>query len=131
MTIASPPLVGVSTCVKDLNGFPFHATNQRYLIALSEICGALPMLIPALGARIDPADLAARLDGLVLTGSPSNVEPFHYDSEPAAPDILKDPARDATSQPATSATPSRRASTCVSISVTEVSVTSSSMTAPG
>lgn len=99
MTIASPPLVGVSACVKDLNGFPFHAVNQRYLVALSEICGVLPMLIPALGSRIDPTDLAARLDGLVLTGSPSNVEPHHYESEPAAPDIARDPARDGTTLP--------------------------------
>lgn len=94
-----PPLVGVSACVRAINTIPFHTVNQRYLIALTEVSGTLPMLVPALGERLDFEDLVSRLDGLVVTGSPSNVEPHHYGHERAADDILHDPARDATTLP--------------------------------
>src|SRR3546814_2921079 len=57
------------------------------------------MIVPALGERFDLARTAERLDGLLVTGSPSNIEPFHYGAEPAAPDILHDAARDATTLP--------------------------------
>jgi putative glutamine amidotransferase len=73
--------------------------NQRYILALAETAGVLPMIVPALGARLDFADLVKRLDGLLVTGSPSNVEPHHYGCCPAAPDILHDRARDATTLP--------------------------------
>lgn len=92
-------LVGVSTCVKEINTFHFHAVNQRYLLALSEAAGVMPLMVPALGDRIDFEDLASRLDGLLVTGSPSNVEPHHYGSERARDDILHDPARDSTTLP--------------------------------
>ena len=39
------------------------------------------------------------IDGLLLTGSPSNVEPRHYRGTPSAPGTLHDPARDATTLP--------------------------------
>ena len=38
-------------------------------------------------------------DGILFTGSPSNVEPHRYQGEPAAPGTLHDPARDATTLP--------------------------------
>ena len=99
-TIPEPaPIVGISACVRDVNGFPFHAVNQRYLVALTEASRVVPMIVPALGERLDLERMAERLDGLLVTGSPSNVEPFHYGAEPAAPDILHDPARDSTTLP--------------------------------
>ncbi len=61
--------------------------------------GGLPLLIPALGGRVDPEDLLDGLDGLLLSGSPSNVEPHHYDGPPAPPASARDPARDATTLP--------------------------------
>ena len=39
------------------------------------------------------------LDGVLLTGSPSNVEPHHYEGEPSRPGTAHDPARDATTLP--------------------------------
>ncbi len=39
------------------------------------------------------------MDGLLFTGSPSNVEPHRYQGEPSAPGTLHDPARDATTLP--------------------------------
>ena len=92
-------VVGISACVRQINNLPFHTVNQRYLTALVESAGVMPIVIPAVGCAIDFPDLASRLDGLLVTGSPSNVEPHLYGCERAAPDILHDPARDATTLP--------------------------------
>ena len=45
------------------------------------------------------ACLLDRLDGLLLTGSPSNVHPSQYGGEPSHPETLHDPERDATTLP--------------------------------
>jgi len=60
------------------------------------------MIVPAMAQRgfsdatID--SILDRLDGVLLTGSPSNVEPHHYDADPFSGD-LNDPDRDATTLP--------------------------------
>lgn len=99
MPEAEMPLVAVSACVKAMNTHRFHATNQRYLDALTEVSGCFPVLLPAVGAKADPSPLLDRISGLVLTGSPSNVHPDHYEDELSAPDVAIDPARDATTLP--------------------------------
>jgi putative glutamine amidotransferase len=45
---------------------------------------------------VDTDDILARIDGLLLTGSPSNVEPHHYAGEPSRPGTMHDPHRDET-----------------------------------
>ena len=60
---------------------------------------AAPVLIPALAEELGFDELLERLDGLLFTGSPSNVEPQHYQGPPSAPGTLHDPARDATTLP--------------------------------
>jgi putative glutamine amidotransferase len=97
-------LVGVTACrrIQDKN-FPGHWTAERYLRAVAEAAGAVPIQIPALGGTsLNDAQLHAlleRLDGLFLTGSPSNVEPRHYDGPPSAEGTAHDPDRDATTLP--------------------------------
>lgn len=93
------PLVGVPCCAQERNGHPIHVVGDKYVRAVVEAAGALPLAIPALGAAIDVVDLAARLDGLLVTGSPSNVEPHHYGGSPSREGTLHDPARDATTLP--------------------------------
>ncbi|HUC60620.1 MAG TPA: gamma-glutamyl-gamma-aminobutyrate hydrolase family protein [Alphaproteobacteria bacterium] len=93
------PLVGLPACIKDLNGVAFHAVGARYLDAVATFVGATPMIVPALGDAHDVAGLALRLDGLMLTGSPSNVEPRRYGGSASAPGTLHDPARDETTLP--------------------------------
>src|SRR5262249_36907227 len=61
--------------------------------------GGLPWLVPALGSALDIRDLVERLDGLVLTGSRSNVEPHHYGRTLERAESPDDPARDATTLP--------------------------------
>ncbi|WP_029010776.1 gamma-glutamyl-gamma-aminobutyrate hydrolase family protein [Azospirillum halopraeferens] len=96
---APKPLIGIPACARMMGAHPFHVTGDKYVRAVSDGAGALPLLIPALGDGIDTADLVARLDGVLVTGSKSNVEPHHYGGRPAAGPTLHDPARDATTLP--------------------------------
>jgi putative glutamine amidotransferase len=99
MSIARVPLVGIPTCVRKIHERNFHGVAERYSNAMVDAAGCLPLLIPALGARLDLDALFDRLDGLLLTGSPSNVEPHHYGGEPSQDGTLHDPDRDATTLP--------------------------------
>ena len=93
------PLVGIPTCLRVVNERVFHGVIDRYPNAVIDAAGCLPVLIPAIGLKVDVCVLLDRLDGLVLTGSPSNVHPSHYGAEPSHPEILHDPERDATTLP--------------------------------
>jgi putative glutamine amidotransferase len=78
---------------------PFHAVGDKYVRAVLNAADGLPLLIPALAEELRLDDLVARLDGLVFTGSPSNVEPHHYQGPASHPGTLHDAARDATTLP--------------------------------
>jgi putative glutamine amidotransferase len=93
------PTIGIPSCVREIRETPFHAVGAKYIRAVSEAAGGLPLLIPAFGGTFDPGELIARFDGLLITGSPSNVEPHHYDGEPSAEGTLHDAERDATTLP--------------------------------
>lgn len=93
------PLVGLPACVKEINGVTFHSCGERYLEAVVLGAQVMPVVIPSLGDNHDIPSLVTRLDGLMLTGSPSNVEPHHYEGPASAPGTLHDPFRDATALP--------------------------------
>jgi len=93
------PLVGVPACRKFIDPHPFHAVGEKYLTALLHASEAIPLVIPALGAQVDHAELLAGFDGLFFTGSLSNVEPHHYSGPPSRHDTLHDAARDGTTLP--------------------------------
>jgi putative glutamine amidotransferase len=95
----SLPLVGVTCCARPFGESIGHTVVEKYILAVSEGAGGLPLLVPALGHDIPPAAVAARLDGLLVTGARSNVEPHHYEGEPSLPDTLHDPARDSMTLP--------------------------------
>jgi putative glutamine amidotransferase len=78
---------------------PFHMVGEKYARAVLEAADAAPVMIPALAEELRFDELLQRLDGLVFTGSPSNVEPRLYQGPPSAPGTLHDPARDATTLP--------------------------------
>jgi putative glutamine amidotransferase len=78
---------------------PFHAVGEKYARAVLDAAGGIPLLIPALADELGMDELLQRLDGILFTGSPSNVEPKHYSGPPSDPGTLHDPARDATTLP--------------------------------
>jgi putative glutamine amidotransferase len=78
---------------------PFHMVGEKYARAVMDAAGAMPLLIPALAEELGFDELLERVDGLVFTGSPSNVEPHLYRGPASEPGTLHDPARDATTLP--------------------------------
>ncbi|HYB66373.1 MAG TPA: gamma-glutamyl-gamma-aminobutyrate hydrolase family protein [Steroidobacteraceae bacterium] len=93
------PLIGIPADRRMVGHHPFHMVGEKYARAVIDAAGAAPLLIPSLAEELGFEELIERLDGLLFTGSPSNVEPRHYDGPPSAPGTLHDPARDATTLP--------------------------------
>ncbi|MCC6631338.1 MAG: gamma-glutamyl-gamma-aminobutyrate hydrolase family protein [Gammaproteobacteria bacterium] len=93
---ARRPVIGIPADRRMLGLHPFHAVGEKYIAPLLTISGALPLLIPSLGEELGLEALVAELDGLMFTGSPSNVEPHRYGGESSRPGTLHDPERDAT-----------------------------------
>jgi putative glutamine amidotransferase len=73
--------------------------GEKYIEAVTAGARAVPVLIPALGSEIDLPSLLDACDGLLFTGSASNVEPHHYGGPASVPGTLHDPDRDATTLP--------------------------------
>jgi putative glutamine amidotransferase len=96
---ATKPLIAIPACLRAMNDHAFHVVGGKYVTAVAEVSLGVPLLIPALGDRHDMEDLVGRLDGLLVTGSPSNVEPHRYGGPPSRPGTLHDPERDATTLP--------------------------------
>lgn len=83
----SGPRIGVPVDVKHVSGESFHGVGEKYIAALAHGAGALPLLLPALGEGAEmaaltgfmsPDEILEGLDGLFLTGSPSNLAPWRY-----------------------------------------------------
>ncbi len=99
-----PVLIGVTGCQRDNNGQVIYTVGRKYILSVAECSGVIPVMLPPIGDRrnggaLDIAGLLSRLDGLMVTGSPSNVEPHHYNGPPSRDGTLHDPARDGTTLP--------------------------------
>ena len=75
--------------------------GEKYLQALIDGADALPLIVPVLSEDLEPDTILGECDGVFLTGSPSNVEPHHYDGDPSRDGTLHDPERDALTLPLT------------------------------
>jgi len=90
------PLVGLPSDRKQIGLHPFQVVGEKYLRAVVDGAGCLPLVIPSLSPPLDLRETLGQLDGLLLTGAYSNIEPHHYSDEPSYPGNQHDPARDAT-----------------------------------
>jgi putative glutamine amidotransferase len=98
-TLGPVPLVGITACLKAGEDSRFHTVQDKYVEAVVVGTGAVPVLIPAIGAALDIESLLDCLDGVLVTGSPSNVDPSHYGGPAPRDGNLADAARDATTLP--------------------------------
>jgi putative glutamine amidotransferase len=90
-------IVGIPACNVEVRGHPQHATPARYGAAVMGASGAMPILIPPVGeAQLAVLD---RLDGLLLSGSPSNVHPSVYEGGESETPDWHDHGRDQTILP--------------------------------
>jgi putative glutamine amidotransferase len=93
------PIVLVPACVNQIGAHPYHTAQLKYVAAVADGAGCAPLIIPALGAATDIEALLTVADGVMLTGSPSNVHAGLYGEELLDPSLPLDPARDATMLP--------------------------------
>jgi putative glutamine amidotransferase len=93
------PTIGIPADRRLLGHHYFHCVGEKYLAAVVDGADAIAVMIPALGAAVQLQQLLTSLDGILLTGSLSNVEPHHYQGPPSATGTLHDAHRDATTLP--------------------------------
>lgn len=89
------PVIGVIGCHREFEGEEAHLVKARYVTGVREFADAIPVILPGFAAPEDAYPALARLDGVLLTGSSSNMAPEHYDG----PEAVRGPfdrKRDAT-----------------------------------
>jgi len=87
--------VGLISDRRIVDGQPASLVLEPYIAAVRDGAGALPVLLPALDPPLAPSDILGAVDGLLFTGSPSNVAPHFYGGAAAREPKLEDLHRDA------------------------------------
>ncbi len=86
------PLVLVPACNRQIGQHAFHVAGKKY-VDFVRLAGCLPLVVP--NAAADDVDaLLALADGVLLTGSPSNVDPRHFGESVHDPALPRDSGRD-------------------------------------
>jgi putative glutamine amidotransferase len=93
------PIVIVPACTRDFGEHPYHAAQYKYVDAVVIGSDCAPLILPALGKELDLETVLDLSDGIMLTGSASNVHPSYYSEELLDPTLPQDPARDLTTLP--------------------------------
>jgi putative glutamine amidotransferase len=95
----SQPIVLVPACTRQIGAHPYHVAQMKYVEAVVAGAGCTPLVLPAIGEAIDWESVLEITDGVMLTGSPSNVHPDFFGQTVLDPSLPLDPARDATTLP--------------------------------
>ncbi len=75
------PVLGIICCNRTVGTEPAQAVMERYVRAAMTYADVAALLIPSLPDLMAANEVAHLLDGILLTGSPSNVRPHHYGEE--------------------------------------------------
>ncbi|NKB51875.1 MAG: gamma-glutamyl-gamma-aminobutyrate hydrolase family protein [Rhizobiaceae bacterium] len=95
----SKPLIAITSDYKDVEPYMWHATPSPYIDAATQVSDVIPMIVPSIGDKLEVDSLLDRIDGLLVTGSRSNVHPSNYGQDPTEDHAPFDEARDATTLP--------------------------------
>ncbi|PYB73026.1 gamma-glutamyl-gamma-aminobutyrate hydrolase family protein [Rhizobium wuzhouense] len=93
------PIIAIPADIRQFDGTTWHAVQTQYVRAALKAADVMSLLIPALEEGNDPDAILDRVDGLLVSGSATNVHPSLYGGEVRESDGPFDPARDATSLP--------------------------------
>ncbi|TCQ07825.1 gamma-glutamyl-gamma-aminobutyrate hydrolase [Rhizobium sp. PP-F2F-G36] len=93
------PIIAIPADFREIEGNVWHAAPHQYVRAALNGSGVMSLLVPALEAGNEPDAILDRVDGLLVSGSRSNVHPKLYGREALETDGPFDPGRDATSLP--------------------------------
>ncbi|WP_185983648.1 gamma-glutamyl-gamma-aminobutyrate hydrolase family protein [Aureimonas mangrovi] len=91
--MTEPLLVAVPADVRSFENYSWHASPDTYLKAILSVAGAVPVIVPAIEG-IDIGALLSRFDGVLTTGSATNVHPERYGASASPAHEPYDPARD-------------------------------------
>lgn len=72
------PVAGIICCNRTVGVETAQAVMNRYVSATMDYADVAALLVPSVPGQMKATEIAARLDGLMLTGSPSNLEPHRY-----------------------------------------------------
>lgn len=95
----SMPVVAIPADIRELDGTSWHMVQTQYVNAAVKGSGLLPLIVPALETDHDIETVLDRVDGVLISGSRSNVHPSLYGKVAEEKDGPFDPARDATTMP--------------------------------
>lgn len=79
--MSARPVLGIIACQRTVGVEPAQAVMERYVRAAMRHADVAALLIPSLPDLMSAKEVAGRLDGVLLTGSPSNVESHRYHGE--------------------------------------------------
>ncbi|KVR12659.1 gamma-glutamyl-gamma-aminobutyrate hydrolase [Burkholderia ubonensis] len=88
------PIVGIIADSVEYCGHRGHSVLHGYVHAVAKVARALPVLLPSCAEALDSETLNATLDGIVLTGSSSNVAAERYGASPLSVTTKQDHWRD-------------------------------------
>lgn len=86
------PIVLLPACNRTIGEHAFHVAGRKYIEAV-RLAGCQPLVVPDADAQEIEA-LLALADGILLTGSPSNVDPGHFGEAVHDSTLPLDPERD-------------------------------------
>ncbi|KQY27639.1 gamma-glutamyl-gamma-aminobutyrate hydrolase [Caulobacter sp. Root487D2Y] len=88
------PVAGIICCTRTVGIEPAQAVMNRYVANAMKYADAAALLVPSMPELMKASEVAGRLDGLMLTGSPSNLDPALYgqavDDAPGPFDAARD-----------------------------------------
>jgi putative glutamine amidotransferase len=93
------PVIAIPADIREFDGTTWHAAQTQYINAALKAADVMSFIIPALVEGNDIDEILDRVDGLLVSGSATNVHPSLYGMEAKESDGPFDPARDATSLP--------------------------------
>lgn len=77
------PVLGIIACNRMVGTELAQAVMNRYATAAMRHADCAALIIPSLPDHMRAAEVVGRLDGVLLTGTPSNVEPARYGDQAA------------------------------------------------
>jgi putative glutamine amidotransferase len=72
------PVLGIIACQRTVGTEPAQAVIERYIRPTMRYADVAALIVPSLPDLMSAAEVTGRLDGILLTGSPSNIETTRY-----------------------------------------------------
>ena len=77
MSVAKP-IIGIPADRRMHGDHPFHQVGEKYIRAVTDCVDGIPLQIPVLADHLEIDELLGIVDGVLFSGSPSDIEPHHY-----------------------------------------------------